>query len=267
MLQVLAEFRVLFPETRLGQLCALAGEEYKRIQNRRTFRIERQGRGFFVKCHQGVGWGEILKNLCSLKWPVLGAGNEWRAIHRLRGLGVETMRPVAYGREGWNPAGQRSVLVTEELRDCISLEKYCAGWRQAAPVPAHKRLLIRRLARIARTLHENGVNHRDFYICHFLIHQPWDGSEADLHLYVIDLHRVQCRRQTPRRWVVKDVGSLYFSAMEVDLTERDLLRFMREYRLRPLRQILAEEQGFWREVQGRAQALYRTRPDQGGTDA
>jgi heptose I phosphotransferase len=260
MLKVLEEYRHLFPETRLQELCSLDGEVFKRIQNRRTFRVERSGRRFFLKCHQGVGWREILKNLFSLRLPVLGAGNEWRAIHRLQELGVETMRPVAYGREGWNPAGLRSLLVTEELPDCISLERYCENWRQQPPPVGHKRLLIRRLASIARTLHKHGVNHRDFYICHLLIRMPWNGSEEELRLYLIDLHRVQQRRRTPRRWVIKDLGSLWFSAMELGLTERDLLRFMREYRQRPLREILAGERDFWRDVQRRADALYRTRP-------
>ena len=256
MLRVLEAFRPLFPETRIGELCGLPGEVYKRIQNRRTFRIERGGEGFFVKCHQGVGWREILKNLLSLKLPVLGAGNEWRAIHRLGELGVETMQPVAFGQEGWNPAGLRSVLVTRELRDCISLERYCADWREQPPAVAIKRRLIARVAAIARNLHDNGVNHRDFYICHFLLQQPWDGGTAGLHLYLIDLHRVQRRRRTPRRWQIKDLGSLYFSALDIGLTRRDLYRFLRGYAGLSLRQALIRHEGLWRQVQSRAAALY-----------
>ena len=94
MLKVLEAYRELFPETGLDALCGLEGEMFKRIQNRRTFRIQRGGRGFFVKCHQGVGWHEIVKNLLAFKLPVLGAVNEWLAILRLRELGV-TLRPVA----------------------------------------------------------------------------------------------------------------------------------------------------------------------------
>jgi heptose I phosphotransferase len=195
-----------------------------------------------------------------LRLPVLGAGNEWRAIHRLRELGVETMQPVAYGVEGWNPAELRSLLVTEELRDCISLERYCEQWRNQPPPVRYKRILIRRLAKIARTLHENGVNHRDFYICHFLIRTPWDVSEEALHLYLIDLHRVQLRQQTPRRWVIKDLGSLWFSAMELGLSRGDLLRFIQEYRQQPWREVFIQEGDFWRDVQQRADALNRTRP-------
>jgi heptose I phosphotransferase len=266
MLHVLERYRELFPETEPGQLCALDGEVYKRIQNRRTFRIERGGRGFFIKCHQGVGWGEILKNLLVFKKPVLGAMNEWLAIKRLRELSVETMAPVAVATRGWNPAAQESLLVTEELTNCVSLEDYCRGWATHPPRPRDKRCLISRLAHIARTLHRNGVNHRDFYLCHFLIAQPWDGSEQDLHLYLIDLHRVQRRAHTPRRWVVKDVGSLWFSAREIDLplSRADRLRFVRAYSGLPLREALRVQTAFWSSVRQRADALFATRPDRAG---
>jgi heptose I phosphotransferase len=263
MLKIDDRYRSYFPDGSLHELCTLEGEVFKRIQNRRTFRIERDGRGFFIKCHRGVGWREIIKNLLSLRLPILGADNEWRAIHRLQELEVETMMPVAYGREGWNPAAIDSLLITEELQNCISLERYCEEWPNNPPSPTVKWMLIKRLARIAHTMHEGGVNHRDFYICHFLLQQPWDGTEENLHLYVIDLHRVQCRPSTPRRWVVKDIGSLHFSTMELGLTARDRLRFMREYRRCSLRQTMRDDMKFWRDVQQRADALYRTRPGVG----
>ncbi len=260
MLKLYDQYRSFFPETTLDEFCALDGEVFKRIQNRRTFRIEREGQGFFLKCHHGVGWGEIVKNLSQLRPPILGAGNEWRAIHRLRELGVETMTPVAYGRRGWNPAAIDSLLITEELQGCVSLESYTEKWRENPPDARRKWTLIERLAQIARTLHENGVNHRDFYLCHFMLALPWDGSEGNLHLHVIDLHRVQIRRTTPQRWVVKDIGSLWFSAMQIGLTRRDLLRFMRSYRAVPLRQTLRQDAEFWHQVAERAKALDATRP-------
>jgi len=260
MLKLYAQYQSLFPEISVKEICALDGEVFKRIQNRRTFRVERNGSGFFIKCHHGMGWGEIIKNLLQLRSPVLGAGNEWRAIHRLQELMVETMTPVAYGKQGWSPAAIDSLLITEELQGCISLETYCQEWQQNPPEPKHKWILIRRLAQIARILHQNGVNHRDFYLCHFLIPTPWDGSEENLHLYVIDLHRMQMRTSTPRRWVVKDIGSLWFSAMKIGLTRRDLLRFAREYLGLQLRQALTMDTVFWDEVTARAMDLDATRP-------
>ena len=223
--------------------------------NRRTLRFERDGRGYFLKLHWGVGWAEIFKNLFSLRLPVIGAGNEWRAIRRLESLGVETMRLEAYGQEGWNPARRKSFVVTRALEKTISLEDYCALWKQAPPQPRHKRLLVERVAVMTRKMHEHGLNHRDLYICHFLLRQPWDGSAEHLHLHLIDLHRVQEHRRLPWRWRVKDVGSLYFSALDIGLTHRDLLRFLRWYHGQPLRRILHEQGDFLRAVEQRARAL------------
>jgi heptose I phosphotransferase len=76
-------------------------------------------------------------------------------------------------------------------------------------------------------------------------------------LYVIDLHRAQLRRRTPRRWIVKDLAGLYFSAMDTGLTRNDRLRFIRAYRQMPLRQILPNAGGFWQRVERTAKGLYR----------
>lgn len=220
---------------------ALQGEVFRELEARRTLRTEVAGRGYFVKIHRGVGWGEILKNLMCLRLPVLGAGNEWRAIKRLEQLGVDTMCGVAFGQRGSNPASQHSFIVTEELVPTISLEDYCRDWPAYPPDVVLKRALLRRVAEMARRMHGGGINHRDFYICHFLLHLDPVPSPANFKLSLIDLHRAQIRNKTPRRWRDKDLASLYFSALDIGLTQRDLLRFLRQYFDRPLRLILREE--------------------------
>ncbi len=245
------------PWTKVDDAFAVEGEEYRNPEgaNRRTLRFEVGGKGYFLKLHWGVGWREILKNLLNLRLPVIGAANEWRAIQRLQQLGVETMRLAAYGQEGFNPAARRSFVVTRELENSISLEDYCADWSRQPPPCNEKRRLIERVAAMTRTLHQNGVNHRDLYICHFLLMLPWDGAEETLHLHLIDLHRVQQRHRVPHRWKVKDVGSLYFSAMEIGLTRRDLWRFLQVYHGQPLRKIFEQQADFLRAVEKRAMAL------------
>lgn len=238
------------------QILHIEGEVYRQVEERRTSHFLLGGKSYFIKAHFGVGWKEIFKNLLSLRLPVLGARNEVRAVKRLQNLGLATLSLAAYGWTGWNPARQRSFVVTDDLVNTITLEDYCRDWGTHAPNPAHKWRLIQRVAEISRRMHSNGVNHRDFYLCHFLFNAEVDESP----LYLIDLHRVQLRSHTPRRWVVKDVGGLYFSAMEIGLTRRDLYRFMRAYRQRPLREILRDEADFWRSVEQRAQAFYLTRP-------
>lgn len=252
----------------------LEGEVFRELDGRRTFRTEVEGRGFFVKIHHGVGWGEIVKNLVSLRLPILGASNEWRAIHRLEALGVDTMRAVAYGRRGANPAREHSFIVTEALAPTVSLEDFCRDWAKTPPttppVLALKRALIRRVAEMVGAMHRGGVNHRDCYLCHFLLHLDPIPTADVLKLSVIDLHRAQIRPQTPRRWRDKDLAGLYFSALEIGLTRRDYLRFLRVYFGRPLREVLRDEQGLISHLRAEGERLltkYRRKyaPLGGGT--
>ena len=236
---------------------ALQGEVYRELEARRTLRTEAAGRGYFVKIHRGVGWGEIIKNLLSLRLPVLGAGNEWQAIGQLEKLGVATMRAVAYGVRGDNPATQHSFIVTEELAPTISLEDFCRDWPAQPPEPKFKRALIGRVATMTRRMHEGGVNHRDFYICHFLLHLAPAPTAADFTLSLIDLHRAQVRLKTPRRWRDKDLSALYFSALGIGMTQRDFLRFLRVYFDCPLRDVLRDEAGLLEHLNREAAHLQR----------
>lgn len=219
----------------------LQGEVFRELEARRTLRTEVAGRGYFVKIHRGVGWREILKNWSTLKKPVLGADQEWEAIDALTRAGVPTMTAVAYGERGANPADRHSFIITEELAPTISLEDYSRDWLSSPPAADLKHALIYRVAEMTGRMHRAGVNHRDCYICHFLLHTDTPPTPDNLRLSLIDLHRAQVRDQVPRRWRDKDLAGLYFSALEIGLTQRDKLRFLRRYFQRPLRGILAEE--------------------------
>lgn len=248
---------------------ALDGEVFRQRDGRRTFRCEIGGCGYFVKIHHGIGWGEIVKNLLVGRAPILGAGNEWQAIHRLTAIGIDTMRAVAFGQRGWNPARRHSFLITEELAPTISLEDFCREWAHQPPPTALKHALIRRVADMAGRMHRAGVNHRDFYLCHFLLHLEPQPTAQNLKLSLIDLHRAQSRTQVPRRWRDKDLAGLYFSALGIGLTQRDFLRFLRVYFARPLRAILREEAPLLRHLaqEGRRlQAKYARKNREFGED-
>ena len=96
------------------------GEVFREVASRRTIRVALDGCHYFAKIHHGVGWWEILKNL-------------------LHEIGVRTIRPVAFGRTGRNPARIRSFLITEELKGTTSLEDYCAAWPAQPPPPQLRR--------------------------------------------------------------------------------------------------------------------------------
>jgi heptose I phosphotransferase len=174
----------------------------------------------------------------------------------LRRAGVPTLAIAAYARRGRNPAAVVSMIVTAELTGTVSLENYCADWAAQPPTPAVRMRLIRTLADSARRMHAAGLNHRDFYLCHFHLDEP-SLQERETRCYLIDLHRAQIREYTPRRWRVKDLAGLYFSAMDCGLSRRDLVRFIRHYSAGGLRAAPANDKRLWLQVERQATRLYR----------
>ena len=235
-------------------LQAMEGNIYRQVKGRKTFQFSLNGKSYFVKLHSGVGWAEILKNLFQLKFPVLGAKNEWQAIQKLKELNIATLNTVAYGSRGWNPATRESFIITEELSNTISLEDYCRNWQQHPPPAILRRQLITSIASISRTLHSNGTCHRDYYLCHFLYHQQQPNPPR---LSLIDLHRAMVTKSLAKRWIVKDIAGLYYSAMDIGLTRKDLLRFIRAYSGQNCRLSLSRDREFWQQVEKRAQQMLK----------
>jgi tRNA A-37 threonylcarbamoyl transferase component Bud32 len=221
----------------------LRGECFRKHKNRSTYKIKLGEQDYFIKQHLGVGWSEIFKNLLQIKLPIVSAKNEWLALLKLKALNIPAPIVVGYGESGINPATKKSFIITKALPDSESLETLCVDWKT-------KQLLISRVAHIANILHTNGMNHRDFYLCHFLL-------SNNNTLYLIDLHRAQIRDKTPARWIIKDLAGLYFSSLDKGLTQRDLLRFIKQYRQKSLREIVITEKAFWEDIKSRGERLYR----------
>lgn len=261
MIYIREDLRPLFSsEHQIADFLKIDGEVFKEFPARRTLKFQRNGRDFFIKSHWGLGWKEIIRRLLSLRVPVVSARTEWCAILALEAIGLSTMTIAAYGEEGTNPATRKSFIVTEALSDTRSLEKWAPNFMQAKNTVEKvrlKRALIKEVARISRHLHTNGINHRDFYLCHFLLDISGRTLLPDsIVLYLIDLHRVQLRKRVPQRWVVKDIAGLFFSSMDLGLTARDMFRFMTTYSGKPLRVTLQSDRRFWTKVYYRALHLY-----------
>ena len=202
---------------------SLQGTVARSLETRKTLRFEMEGGAYYAKYHKGGSVGELLKNLLSLRMPVFSAKNEWEAIEHLHRHGVDTMTAVAYGYRGVAPLWTESFLITEELKNCISLEDVFQKGVWETLTVGERRDLVRLLAETVKRMHEAGVNHRDCYLCHFL----WNREEN--RLYIIDLHRSQIRASVPHRWLLKDIASLYFSSLTQDIPSTYFMRFARVY--------------------------------------
>ncbi len=81
---------------------------------------------------------------------------------------------------------------------------------------------------------------------------PFTGNEEQLKISVIDLHRAQLRNSVPIRWRNKDLIGLYYSSLNIGLTQRDVLRFMKVYFGLSLRDILQQEASLIAKAESKA---------------
>jgi heptose I phosphotransferase len=245
----------LFADDAFEEVMRLKGKVFRDVPGRKTIQVELSGQSLFVKQHYGVGWSEVLKNLSSLRLPVFSAATEWRAIRRFGEIGIPTTPAIAYGERGLNLVTRRSFLMTQDLGDIVSLEDFCRDWGSQPPPLQLKRQVLAEVARITRLLHEHGMNHRDLYLCHYCLDRHL-LEQGKIRIYLIDLHRVGIRPSITQTARLKDLAALYFSVLDIGLSNRDYLRFLRLYRGQRLSRILRNEQGFWRRVSDRADMLY-----------
>lgn len=190
-------------------------------------------RAFYIKRHGRSSLKEYLKPLLSLRWPILGARNEWNALLAFHEAGLPTMTPVAYGQHGGN-----SFLITEALENCTKLselqfppDQSAAGVNyrvDAAHTRSSRRSLVTRIAQMTQRMHNAGLHHQDYYLGHLLLPNSRTARGSDSNrIYIIDLGRVRRQQPLSQRWIVKDLAQLNYSAQHVSLTDR--LRFLREY--------------------------------------
>lgn len=228
-LTINADHAALFRHAQLTTFEALwaytaAGEVAKDLRAERlTLRFELTdangaAHSFYIKRHRGTPWREYVKPLLQGRWPSVGARPEWRAVLAFHAAGLATMTPVALGE-----TRAASFLITAALEGCHKLSE-----REAAQPPRERRDVVADVARIASQMHGAGLHHQDFYLGHLM--RP-DGDDGPIH--VIDLGRVQPHSPwTARRWIVKDLAQLNYSAQSATAAER--LRFLRTYLGRPL---------------------------------
>lgn len=234
-----------------AQLISMPGKAFRDVPGRKTVQVKLGAHSYFIKQHFGVGWREIFKNLISFKAPIISARTEKQAIEKLESIGIATTPLIGFGERGFSPASLQSFLITKDLGDIISLEDFCVDWKNTPPSPQFKRQLIIAVAQLARTLHINGLNHRDFYICHLCLDAD-ALKNNQIKLYLIDLHRMLIYKRPSNHDNMKDIAALYFSSLDMGFTARDYLRFKHYY----AKGVQAVTPAFWQQVITRADKLY-----------
>jgi len=156
------------------------------------------------------------------------ARTEAETAERLAACGINTPRIVAWGEQWGVLCEHRSFVMMEEIKDSESLERRLPpcfeGDATRAELPAH-RDFIRQLASFIRQFHETGFRHRDLYLSHIFCSCAGQFS-------LIDLARAS-RPILRRRFQVKDIAQLHYSAPATTFSRTDRLRFYLAYADRP----------------------------------
>lgn len=246
-----------------SMMSTTSGRLLRALPDRENWRLELHDaqlglRAAYLKKHHVRTWRQWLR--ARLGWgPRASAGRvEATNVARLEADGIAAMRVIAFGERLHGNGLLESFVLTEELTGFTQLDHFlrrrfgeCDACR---PRPdGDLQALIAAVADVARRFHAAGYNHRDLYCCHFFIRESLPGR---FQVNLIDLQRVEHRRRFRRRWIVKDLAQLAYSAPRERISWRHQIAFVKRYlgvdKLRAcdkrlIRQVVAK----WRRMQRR----------------
>ena len=202
---------------------------------------------FFLKRHQPLSVADGIREFLRTGAVMSPGVRECANAAVLRRIGIDTVPVVAAGEEDKPFHRRRSYFLSRQLEGAEPLDDFLTArfGGQSAPGPDDlrlKRRIIDLTARTARRFHAAGCHHQDFYLCHFFIRvsagkgdshlfsqAPQAEDDQDVALFLIDLQRMRQCRRLRRRWIVKDLAQLNYSAEVARIPRTDHMRFLLAY--------------------------------------
>jgi|GEM_PF-1407584 len=170
----------------------------------------------YLKRYYPIPWREKLKNILCRKPYAFDAFHEWDALTAFHELQLPTLTPLAAARLSDGRSCDLTLGITGYTR---ASELFLLLDRQ----DPRRLKLVRRLAAIVGRMHAAGIAHQDLYLVHFFILEELDDLP-----YLIDLQRTIWQTTLVRRWRVKDLAELFFSAFPV-MTETEISTLWNTY--------------------------------------
>ena len=169
-----------------------------------------------------------LKNWLTHRRRISCASCEVEPIRELPAAAVCTPKIIAYGWQWGALFEKRSFIITEKIHDAEALERelpHCFNDPPTTENLKSRRDFIARLASFVRKFHNTGYCHRDLYFSH--IFYRTDGT-----FYLIDLARAFKPVLMHRRFLIKDIAQIHYSAPAAHFSRSDRLRFYFAYTAR-----------------------------------
>jgi hypothetical protein len=139
--------------------------------------------------------------------------------------GIPVPKIIAYGEQWSGLFEKRSFVITEKIANAEALERKlpeCFGGRPTSMNLRRRRRFIAQLAGFIKKFHETNYRHQDLYFSH--IFQDNDGK-----FFLIDLARAFKPMFLHRRYQIKDIAQVYYSAPKQYFSNTDRLRFYLGY--------------------------------------
>lgn len=170
---------------------------------------------------------------------------------QLTAAGVCTPKTIAYGVQWGALFEKRSFIITEKIPEAEALERKlpdCFNGRATTENLKRRRHFIAQLAGFIKKFHETNYRHRDLYFSH-IFHS--DNNK----FYLIDLARAFKPLILRRRFQLKDIAQVYYSAPGRYFSNTDRLRFYLGYTSQ--RKLTSNDKVFIRKVINKVKRMER----------
>lgn len=186
---------------------------------------------FYVKRYHYPRWKQRVRAMFrGTFFKACRAKNEYHTLRLMRALGIQAVRPVAWGERRVGHFVRSCFLITEGVPDAMALSSFIKQFgesRATARAVRLRREILSALARQIRHMHDAGFVHRDLFWRNVLIRALPDER---FEFYFIDASVGKRIRLAQRRHenIVGDLAALGAVAPHF-CSKADQLRFLLEY--------------------------------------
>ncbi|MHC4463115.1 MAG: lipopolysaccharide kinase InaA family protein [Planctomycetota bacterium] len=162
-----------------------------------------------------------LKNWLSARRRISCGYFDFEPAKKLTAAGINNPKIISYGEQWSIFFEKKSFIITEKIPDAESLERKlpdCFNGPATVEKLKLQRSFIAQLSAFIRKFHETDYRHRDLYLSHIFYSDSGN-------FYLIDLARAFKPIVWRRRFRIKDIAQVYYSAPATYFSNTDRLRF------------------------------------------
>ena len=254
-------FRDLLERARLDSVAAVLASTgdrlaaWSRTSDTIFVTLSDSATGAYVKRYHYPRWRQRIRGMFRGTFFLASrAHSEFRTLRVMRRLGIQAVRPIAYGEHRVGHFVRSCFLITEAVPDAMPLSTFIKTFstrRDTLHAVRARREILSALARQVRQMHEAGFIHRDLFWRNVLIRcLPDDQFE----FYFLDASAGKHIRLPQRRHdnIVRDIAAMGALAPEF-CSKADQMRFLLEYL--DTERLDTDNRRWLREVQQRADVL------------